>query len=50
VAGCSLSNLDGVGSLPKLRELYAAYNNVSDLEPLQGWLRVLLHVCMPATC
>lgn len=27
---------DGLSALPRLRELYAAFNDIADLEPLQG--------------
>ncbi|XP_066108556.1 leucine-rich repeat-containing protein 56 isoform X1 [Saccopteryx bilineata] len=43
LARCGLSDLDGIGSLPALKELYVSYNNVSDLSPLclLGELEVL---------
>ncbi|XP_006877071.1 PREDICTED: leucine-rich repeat-containing protein 56 [Chrysochloris asiatica] len=34
LARCGLSDLDGIGSFPALKELYVAYNNISDLSPL----------------
>ncbi|XP_037371549.1 leucine-rich repeat-containing protein 56 [Talpa occidentalis] len=34
LARCGLADLDGVGSFPALRELYASFNDVSDLSPL----------------
>ncbi|KAG8515716.1 Leucine-rich repeat-containing protein 56, partial [Galemys pyrenaicus] len=34
LARCGLADLDGIGSFPALRELYASYNDVSDLSPL----------------
>ncbi|KAM4847046.1 leucine-rich repeat-containing protein 56 isoform 2-T3 [Thomomys bottae] len=34
LARCGLSDLDGIGSLPALTELYVSYNNISDLSPL----------------
>ncbi|KAM8812750.1 LOW QUALITY PROTEIN: leucine-rich repeat-containing protein 56 [Rhynchonycteris naso] len=43
LARCGLSDLDGIGSLLALKELYVSYNNVSDLSPLclLGELEVL---------
>ncbi|XP_011896371.1 PREDICTED: leucine-rich repeat-containing protein 56 isoform X2 [Cercocebus atys] len=34
LARCGLTDLDGIASLPALKELYASYNNISDLSPL----------------
>ncbi|XP_045437015.1 leucine-rich repeat-containing protein 56 isoform X2 [Pipistrellus kuhlii] len=34
LARCGLTDLDGIGSFPALKELYVSYNNVSDLSPL----------------
>ncbi|XP_048217080.1 leucine-rich repeat-containing protein 56 isoform X2 [Perognathus longimembris pacificus] len=34
LARCGLTDLDGIGSLPTLKELYVSYNNISDLSPL----------------
>uniref|UniRef100_G1RA68 Leucine rich repeat containing 56 n=1 Tax=Nomascus leucogenys TaxID=61853 RepID=G1RA68_NOMLE len=34
LARCGLADLDGIASLPALKELYASYNNISDLSPL----------------
>ncbi|XP_055211686.2 leucine-rich repeat-containing protein 56 isoform X3 [Gorilla gorilla gorilla] len=34
LAHCGLADLDGIASLPALKELYASYNNISDLSPL----------------
>lgn len=34
LARCRLADLDGVGSLPALKELFVSYNNISDLSPL----------------
>ncbi|KAM5222772.1 leucine-rich repeat-containing protein 56 [Hipposideros larvatus] len=31
---CGLGDLDGIGSFPALKELYASYNCISDLSPL----------------
>nr|XP_045015724.1 leucine-rich repeat-containing protein 56 isoform X1 [Jaculus jaculus]XP_045015725.1 leucine-rich repeat-containing protein 56 isoform X1 [Jaculus jaculus] len=31
---CGLTDLDGIGSFPALKELYVSYNNISDLSPL----------------
>ncbi len=33
---CALPSLDGMGALPSLRELYAAFNDISELQPLQA--------------
>eukprot|EP00798_Chlamydomonas_sp_ICE-L_P026558 gene26558-18325_t len=33
---CDLSGLAGILALPALRELYASYNNISELHPLDG--------------
>jgi hypothetical protein len=43
VARCGLQSLDGVSALPRLEELFAAFNHVSDLSALAGHesLRVL---------
>ncbi|XP_054998565.1 leucine-rich repeat-containing protein 56 isoform X3 [Sorex araneus] len=34
LARCGLSDLDGIGSFPALKELYVSYNDISDLSPL----------------
>ncbi|XP_069910861.1 leucine-rich repeat-containing protein 56 isoform X4 [Oryctolagus cuniculus] len=34
LARCGLADLDGVGSMPALKELFVSYNNISDLSPL----------------
>ncbi|KAK2500610.1 hypothetical protein MC885_012965 [Smutsia gigantea] len=34
LARCGLTNLDGIGSFPALKELYVSYNDISDLSPL----------------
>uniref|UniRef100_A0A667H6J4 Leucine rich repeat containing 56 n=1 Tax=Lynx canadensis TaxID=61383 RepID=A0A667H6J4_LYNCA len=34
LARCGLTDLDGIGCFPALKELYASYNNISDLSPL----------------
>ncbi|XP_021563693.1 leucine-rich repeat-containing protein 56 [Carlito syrichta] len=34
LARCGLTDLDGIGSLPALKELYASYNGVTELSPL----------------
>ncbi|XP_060031860.1 leucine-rich repeat-containing protein 56 isoform X3 [Erinaceus europaeus] len=34
VARCGLRDLDGIGSLPALKELYASYNDIAELSPL----------------
>lgn len=34
LARCGLVDLDGIGSLPALEELYVSYNSISDLSPL----------------
>ncbi|XP_036077078.1 leucine-rich repeat-containing protein 56 isoform X2 [Rousettus aegyptiacus] len=34
LARCGLADLDGIGSLPALEELYVSYNSISDLSPL----------------
>ncbi|XP_008592054.1 PREDICTED: leucine-rich repeat-containing protein 56 [Galeopterus variegatus] len=34
LARCGLTDLDGIASFPKLKELYVSYNNISDLSPL----------------
>jgi Leucine-rich repeat (LRR) protein len=36
LARCGLGSLDGMSSLPLLRELYASYNDISDLHPLDS--------------
>lgn len=33
---CPLQEVDGLSSLPKLRELYAAFNDIEDLAPIAG--------------
>uniref|UniRef100_A0A8D2JDH4 Leucine rich repeat containing 56 n=1 Tax=Sciurus vulgaris TaxID=55149 RepID=A0A8D2JDH4_SCIVU len=34
LARCGLTDLDGIGSFPVLKELYVSYNSISDLSPL----------------
>ncbi|XP_045677062.1 leucine-rich repeat-containing protein 56 isoform X1 [Phyllostomus hastatus] len=34
LARCGLADLDGIGCFPALQELYASYNDLSDLSPL----------------
>ncbi|XP_014651314.1 PREDICTED: leucine-rich repeat-containing protein 56 isoform X2 [Ceratotherium simum simum] len=34
LARCGLTDVDGIGSFPALKELYVSYNDVSDLSPL----------------
>uniref|UniRef100_A0A6I8N226 Leucine rich repeat containing 56 n=1 Tax=Ornithorhynchus anatinus TaxID=9258 RepID=A0A6I8N226_ORNAN len=34
VSRCGLEDLDGIGSFASLKELYASYNNISELSPL----------------
>ncbi|XP_057362750.1 leucine-rich repeat-containing protein 56 isoform X6 [Manis pentadactyla] len=34
LARCGLTDLDGIGSFPALKELYVSYNDISDLSPL----------------
>ncbi|XP_045342429.1 leucine-rich repeat-containing protein 56 isoform X13 [Leopardus geoffroyi] len=34
LARCGLTDLDGIGCFPVLKELYVSYNNISDLSPL----------------
>ncbi|KAK9823795.1 hypothetical protein WJX72_005550 [[Myrmecia] bisecta] len=36
VARCGLSGLEGIGGVPLLRELYASFNHIDNLEPLTG--------------
>ena len=36
VSRCSLPGLDGLSALPALRELYASYNDIADLQPLDA--------------
>ncbi|GAQ80895.1 hypothetical protein KFL_000650280 [Klebsormidium nitens] len=36
VPRCGLQEVDGLSSLPKLRELYAAFNDIEDLAPIAG--------------
>lgn len=36
VSRCGLTGLDGIVALPALRELYAAFNDISDLQPLDS--------------
>lgn len=36
VSRCGLTALDGLNGLPALRELYAAYNDISDLQPVDA--------------
>lgn len=38
VSHCGLTGLDGLNALPSLRELYAAYNQIDNLEPVAGKL------------
>jgi Leucine-rich repeat (LRR) protein len=33
---CQLSDLEGIGALPRLAELHLAHNAIEDLQPLQG--------------
>uniref|UniRef100_A0A286XNX3 Leucine rich repeat containing 56 n=2 Tax=Cavia porcellus TaxID=10141 RepID=A0A286XNX3_CAVPO len=34
LARCGLTDLDGIGSFPALKEFYVSYNDISDLSPL----------------
>ena len=36
VAHCGLTALDGLGALSGLRELYASFNQIDDMQPLAG--------------
>ncbi|KAL3139522.1 hypothetical protein ABBQ38_003845 [Trebouxia sp. C0009 RCD-2024] len=36
ISHCGLLGLDGLSALPSLRELYAAFNQIDNLEPLAG--------------
>ncbi|GIL85203.1 hypothetical protein Vretimale_10809 [Volvox reticuliferus] len=36
VSRCGLKALDGLNGLPSLRELYAAYNDITDLQPVDS--------------
>ncbi|KXZ55146.1 hypothetical protein GPECTOR_3g296 [Gonium pectorale] len=36
VSRCGLKGLDGLNGLPALRELYAAYNDITDLQPVDA--------------
>jgi len=36
VGRCELAALDGLTGMPRLRELYAPFNDITDLEPLQS--------------
>ena len=36
VARCGLPGLEGLAALPALRELYASYNDIAELQPLDG--------------
>ncbi|GFR39724.1 hypothetical protein Agub_g205 [Astrephomene gubernaculifera] len=36
VSRCGLKDLDGLNGLPSLRELYAAYNDIADLQPVDA--------------
>ncbi len=36
VAHCGLTALEGLGALSGLRELYASFNQVDDMQPLAG--------------
>ncbi|KAJ9505838.1 hypothetical protein QJQ45_026021 [Haematococcus lacustris] len=40
VSRCGLTGLEGIGALPSLRELYASFNDISDLQPLDGSLQL----------
>ena len=48
VPRCGLSSLDGISAMPALRELYAAFNDISDLQPLDACasLEVCVYVCV----
>ena len=36
VSHCGLTGLDGLNALPSLKELYAAFNQIENLEPIAG--------------
>ena len=36
VSHCGLTGLDGLNALPCLKELYAAFNQIENLEPIAG--------------
>ncbi|DBB04135.1 TPA: Leucine-rich repeat-containing protein 56 [Trebouxia sp. C0004] len=36
VPHCGLTGLDGLNALPSLKELYAAFNQIENLEPVAG--------------
>ena len=36
VAHCGLNALEGLGALSGLRELYASFNQIDDMQPLAG--------------
>lgn len=36
ISHCGLQGLDGLNALPSLRELYAAFNQIDNLEPVAG--------------
>ena len=38
ISHCGLTGLDGLNALPSLRELYAAFNKIDNLEPIAGKL------------
>ena len=42
VAHCGLTGLEGLNALPCLKELYAAFNKVDNLEPVAGMARLSL--------
>ena len=42
VAHCGLTALEGLGALSGLRELYASFNQIDDMQPLAGeWTQLL---------
>ncbi|GLC43414.1 hypothetical protein PLESTF_001299400 [Pleodorina starrii] len=53
VSRCGLKALDGLNGLPSLRELYAAYNDIADLQPVDSCQQLeILDVecnCIPDT-
>ncbi|KAL6760989.1 hypothetical protein V8C86DRAFT_991250 [Haematococcus lacustris] len=40
VSRCGLTGLEGIGALPSLRELYASFNDIANLQPLDGSLQL----------
>lgn len=48
VSHCGLTGLEGLNALPCLKELYAAFNNIDNLEPVAGVLYLSPHLRLQA--